>query len=101
MLNVIKASNGRFLKKHEAEEGVWVEVNEKMAREKISHCFRTKVRKRWAAPLIMADPDSGGESKMSIDSDTDVSLGQSQNKRLRTSYPDGAVENTPRSFFFG
>jgi hypothetical protein len=42
---IIKDPNGRFLKKTEGENGDWVEVTDKVAREKVSHAFRTKTRR--------------------------------------------------------
>jgi hypothetical protein len=41
MVDAITISGGRFLKQ---ESGVWVEVDEKIAREKVSHAFRTRIR---------------------------------------------------------
>jgi hypothetical protein len=41
MVDLIKVQHGRFLK----QEGcTWVEVDDKMAREKVSHAFRTRLR---------------------------------------------------------
>jgi hypothetical protein len=39
---VVKASNGRFLKRCEDDIGGWTEVSDDLAREKVSHGFRTK-----------------------------------------------------------
>jgi hypothetical protein len=41
MVYIVKKKGGRFLKQ---EKGVWVEADEKMAREKVSHGFRTRIR---------------------------------------------------------
>lgn len=41
MVDLIKAEHGRFLKQ---EGHAWVEVDDKMAREKVSHAFRTRLR---------------------------------------------------------
>jgi hypothetical protein len=41
VVNIIHESNGRFLK-FEENEGCWVEVEDGMAREKISHIFRNQ-----------------------------------------------------------
>jgi hypothetical protein len=41
LVNVIKASPGRFLKRDE-KSGLWVEVNDKEAREKVCHGLRRK-----------------------------------------------------------
>jgi hypothetical protein len=41
MVYIIKKKGGRFLKQ---ENGVWVGADEKRAREKVSHAFRTRIR---------------------------------------------------------
>jgi hypothetical protein len=41
IVNIIHESDGRFLK-FEEKEGCWVEVEDGMAREKISHIFRNQ-----------------------------------------------------------
>lgn len=39
VLKLIQDSNGRFLKKSDEDENLWVEVGENVARDKISHSF--------------------------------------------------------------
>ena len=41
IVHVVKLKNGRFLKQSQ-EWDYWVEVDDKMAREKVSHAFRTR-----------------------------------------------------------
>jgi hypothetical protein len=53
MVRGIQSENGRFLRQ---EEGcVWVVVNDKLAREKVSHGFRTRIRIA-STELKSADP---------------------------------------------
>ena len=85
ILKIIKTSNGRFLKKDDADEGAWVEVSDEMARQKISHCFRSKAKKRWPAPASVPS------DVMSVDSNADISTGQ-QSKKLKHSNPDHSME---------
>jgi hypothetical protein len=44
LLDMIKESKGRFLKKMTDSEG-WVEVSDDVAQDKVSHGFRTKTRR--------------------------------------------------------
>jgi hypothetical protein len=44
LVDTIKESKGRFLKKTTDSEG-WVEVSDDVARDKVSHGFRTKTRR--------------------------------------------------------
>lgn len=92
VLKIIKLSNGRFLKKHESDEGIWVEVSDEIARDKISHSFRTKSKKAQQLPNPATsnrfqDLD-GEESMMSIDTDTEMSVSQAPGKKPRLSTPD-------------
>ena len=40
IVGMVKESSGRFLKE---DSGSWVEVDDKVARKKVSHCFRTMI----------------------------------------------------------
>jgi hypothetical protein len=46
IVHMIKDSGGRFLKRADDGSGRWVEVSNDVAREKVSHGFRTKTRRR-------------------------------------------------------
>ena len=46
IVQMIKNENGRFLKtSYEGDQRGWVEVSDEVAREKVSHGFRTKTRR--------------------------------------------------------
>ena len=46
IVQMIKNENGRFLKtSYEGDQRGWVEVSDEVAREKVSHGFRTKRQK--------------------------------------------------------
>jgi hypothetical protein len=45
VLKMIKDSDGRFLKKSSESGYHWVEVGDEVARDKVSHSFRTKTRR--------------------------------------------------------
>ena len=46
VVRMIKNSGGRFLKRCDDDSGRWWEVPDDVAREKVSHGFRTKTRRR-------------------------------------------------------
>lgn len=48
IVDIVKASGGRFLKRDESSVG-WVETNDEIARDKVSHGFRTKTRRNTQA----------------------------------------------------
>ena len=53
IVGMVKESSGRFLK---GDSGSWVEVDDKVARKKVSHCFRTivpsdELKKRKKIPI--------------------------------------------------
>jgi hypothetical protein len=59
IVNIIQSGNGRFLQKckdgHKEENGEWVEVDDIVAREKVSSGFRTKSRKDEAIHQLTLD----------------------------------------------
>ena len=62
IVQTIKQDKGRFItKRKEDEYGGWVEVSDEVAREKVSHGFRTKSRKNGALLLKEA---MGGEGTL-------------------------------------
>ena len=54
VLTIIRNSNGRFLKKSDAIDNHWVPVDDDMARDKISHTFRSKPRKPPASTGLLS-----------------------------------------------
>jgi hypothetical protein len=68
IVEIIKKSGGRFLKREDAGDGnSWIEVNNMVAREKVSHGFRTKTKRNSSAvgfeerPEVPLDTESSSE----------------------------------------
>lgn len=81
ILHEIKASGGRFLKK--SDDGrFWVLVNDDVAREKVSHGFRTKTKKQ-SESLIVTLLGLTPETSPSDSSDLDTSEGDSKKKKAK------------------
>jgi hypothetical protein len=78
VLQIVKKSNGRFLKKSDSNEAVWIEVSDNLARDKVSHGFRTKTRKKTGAKQMDTDTSSVSDGSAGTGS---VSV---PNKRLRS-----------------
>jgi hypothetical protein len=55
IVSIIQGSNGRFLKQHEQKKGCWVEVDDLVARQKISHWFR---HMRWKTTKSQEDEEN-------------------------------------------
>ena len=54
----IKASKSRFLQIHDEEADVWIEVNDEIAKDKVSHCFRSRRRDLARQQLVEARSSS-------------------------------------------
>jgi hypothetical protein len=62
ILQIIKTSNGRFLKRAKQELDGWVQVEDQVAKERISHGFRTNKKKnKKAAAAAAAAVDSSSD----------------------------------------
>ena len=49
----IKANKSRFLQIHDEEADVWIEVNDEIAKDKVSHCFRSSRRRDLAGQQLV------------------------------------------------
>ena len=78
IVRMIKATKGRFLKRTESGNR-WVEVSDEVAREKVSHTFRTKTRRQTEDQMR---PVSSLEFMAPVRQDTDVVTSRDE-KRLR------------------
>jgi hypothetical protein len=83
-LKLVKDSNGRFLKKEDNIKGFWVDVSDEVAREKVSHGFRTKPRKNAAAR--QREPDT-----RSTDGSTGTFSSNGNNKRPKTVHVPSSI----------
>lgn len=69
IVSIIQESNGRFLK---SEKGVWVEVSDDVAREKVSHFFRhmrAKMISRRSSSISASEESTSTPSLASEESD--------------------------------
>lgn len=87
---IIKDANGRFLKKTEGEIGDWVEATDKVAREKVSHAFRTKTRRNTPVVGKLSWQHLLGRP-ISDEMDESTSGSESKKPRLSTSKMEEVV----------
>lgn len=74
IVELIQKSGGRFLKRQDenVHDGVWVEVDNSVARDKVSHGFRTKTRRNSLLSASVAckegraTPDNGDMEASSL-----------------------------------
>ena len=78
MVDIIIKKGGRFLKQ---EKGVWEEVDEKMAREKVSHAFRTRIR-IVSSEAKKEEQSLSGETKLHPDNATTTLGGERKRARM-------------------
>lgn len=90
MVDTIRAEGGRFLIKQDG--GLWTEVDDKQAREKVSHAFRTRMRIVHVTENIGSDSNTSPTTSPLVRPDEHPSADDSsmnsefyQSKRARTS----------------